>query len=125
MQLIATLPVDKPVQSAGKAQQQSAGRAVHPMAAIPPDGRASCGCVSRSRRADPDVSLRILVIHRLFALVVERSAPYRARGEAVQRQREPCHASGVCVRQQGKTPDGEEGGGDVCNMGHQRWHLRE
>lgn len=29
-----------------------------------------------------------------------------------------CHASGVRVRQQGKTPDGEEGGGDVCNMGH-------
>ena len=31
---------------------------------------------------------------------------------------DPCHASGVRVRQQGKTPDGEEGGGDVCNMGH-------
>lgn len=29
-----------------------------------------------------------------------------------------CHASGVRVRQQGKTPNGEEGGGDVCDMGH-------
>ena len=29
-----------------------------------------------------------------------------------------CHASGVRVRQQGKTPDGEKGGGDVCNIGH-------